>query len=355
MRGPIDKVSAFDHKSAHREPTDQRPVHAPPGHREERLIKRRHIIRLSLREYLPMLTTIALWAVIVAAIGHADTARLLAATVIMRAVQMLTRMTTASSLKARVGAPREIRRQARRFALAVQAGVLAVNVGLLLLLVLALDAIGQEAIAAFLPLIAIGLPARTLRYSDVRTDSPYFRLALAGGGMVTAVIGWAAGLGVAGIGLAFGAREWIAYAVIRCWPREPHVPDRPIDAPLDFAEIARNTAISGRRLLTYRLTKVVLTVFGPVGNLAARTGRGLNWHSKIEPYLPHKLSGFILFALGAAGIATFLALRSGEPAAMIAGAGLMQLAAASASIALMWRYLPDRDDPNLIVDEDDDE
>ena len=68
-----------------------------------------------------------------------------------------------------------------------------------------------------------------------------------------------------------------------------------------FAEIARNTAISGRRLLTYRLTKVALTIFGPLGNFAARTGRGLNWHSKIEPYLPHSLTGFILFALGTAG------------------------------------------------------
>jgi hypothetical protein len=67
------------------------------------------------------------------------------------------------------------------------------------------------------------------------------------------------------------------------------------------------------------------------------------------------LSGFIFFALGSGGVAIFLALRSGEPAAMIGAAGLMQLAAASASIALMWRYLPDRDDPNLIVDEDDDE
>lgn len=319
------------------------------------MIKRRHIVRLGLREYLPMVATIALWAVIVAAIGHADAARLLAATVIMRAVQMLTRLTTASSLKARVGAPREVRCQARRYALAVQGAVLAVSFGLLLLLVPALDSIGQDEIANFLPLIAVGLPARVLRYSDVRTDSPYFRLALAGGGLVTALVGWAAGLGWMGIGLAFGAREWIAYAVIRWWPREPHVPTHPIDAPLEFAEIARNTAISGRRLLTYRLTKVALTVFGPVGNMAARTGRGLNWHSKIEPYLPHKLSGFILFALGSAALAIFLALRSGEPAAMIAGAGLMQLAAASASIALMWRYLPDREDPNLIVDEDDDE
>ena len=134
-----------------------------------------------------------------------------------------------------------------------------------------------------------------------------------------------------------------------------HVPARPIVEPLSFAEVARNTAVSGRRLLTYRMTKIALTVFGPVGNFAARTGRGLNWHSKIEPYLPHRLSGFILFAVATAGGAVFLALRSGEPAAMIGAAGLMQIAGASANIALLWRYLPDRHDPDLVVDEDDDE
>jgi len=319
------------------------------------LIKRDHIVRLSLREYLPLLATVALWAAIVAAIGHADAARLLAATVMMRAVQMLTRLATAPSLKTRAGAPLEILRQARRFAFAVQFALLGLNVGLMLSLVMLLRSAGQQQIALFLPLIAVGLPARVLRFSDSRTDSPYFRLALAGGGLVAALAGWAAGLGAIGMGLAFGAREWIAYAVVRWWPKEPHVPKRPIVDPLGLAEIARNTAISGRRLLTYRLTKVVLTIFGPLGNFAARTGRGLNWHGKIEPYLPHSLTGFILFALGTAGAALFLVVRSGEPAAMIGAAGLMQLAAAAANIALMWRYLPDRDDPSLIVDEDDDD
>ena len=318
------------------------------------MIKRHHIVRLSLREYIPLLVTVAMWAVIVAAIGHADTARLFAATVMMRAVQLLTRMTTAPSLKARIGAPSPIRRQARRIALAVQGAVLMATLGLLFGLILALDAIGQHEIAAFLPLIAIGLPARALRFSDVHTDSTYFRLALASGGLVVVIAGWAAGVPAIGMGLAFGAREWIAYAVLRWWPTEPHVPVRPIDSLLHLDEIARSTAVSGRRRLTYRLAKVALTIFGPIGNIAARTGRGMGWDSKIEPYIPHKLSGFVLFAAAAVAGAAFLAVRSGEPAAMIGAAGLMQLAGAAANIALMWRYLPRRDDPDLLVDDDDD-
>ena len=320
-----------------------------------RAVKPRRLLRLTLREYVPAVATILLWAVILVAIGHADTARLFAATVTLRGVQMLTRLTTAQSIKARTGAPRAIRRQARRYSRLVQLAVLAANIALIFALVRGLEAIGQHEVAIFLPLIAIGMPARIFRYSDVRTDSPYFRLALSSGGLAMALLGWAAGLGAIGMGLAFGMREWVAYAVIRYWPRAAHVPTRPIVDPLGFAEIGRNTAVSGRRLLTYRITKIALTVFGPVGNIAARTGRGLNWHGKIEPYLPHRLSGFVLLALATAGGALFLALRSGEPAAMVGAAALMQLAGASANIALMWPFLPDRKDPKVVVEEDDDE
>ena len=47
------------------------------------MIERRQFARLAWREYVPQLLTIALWAIILAAIGHADTARLFAATVMI--------------------------------------------------------------------------------------------------------------------------------------------------------------------------------------------------------------------------------------------------------------------------------
>lgn len=312
-------------------------------------------MQLSLREYLPLLATIGLWAVVLATIGHADTARLFAATVGFRAVWMLTRLNTGQAVKARWAGPAPVRRHARRFARLVQLAVLAANVLVLFTLMRALDAIGQDEVAMFLPLVAIGLPSRVLRYSDARTDSPYYRLALSGSGLAMVAAAWAAGLGAVGVGLAFGLREWVAYAVIRYWPREPRLPERPTEEKLGFAEIARNTAISGRRQLTYRIGKIALTVFGPIGNVAARTGRGLNWHNRIEPFLPHRLSGFILFSAVTSAAAVFLALRVGEPAAMVGAAGLMQLAAASANIAAMWHFLPDRHDPDLVVEDDDDD
>ena len=92
-------------------------------------------------------------------------------------------------------------------------------------------------------------------------------------------------------------------------------------------------------------------MFGPIGNVAARTGRGLKLHQKLEPYVPHHFGGFLLFSLAAFGGAVFLALRSGEPAAMIGAAGLLQIGAAAANVVLLWRYLPPRD-AELVEDDD---
>ena len=76
--------------------------------------------------------------------------------------------------------------------------VIALTAGLCVVLlaglIFALNATGQHQVAQFLPLIAVGMPAHVLRFSDARTDSPYSRLAMSGGGLVLALAGWAAGL-----------------------------------------------------------------------------------------------------------------------------------------------------------------
>ena len=295
-----------------------------------------------------------MWGVKLLAIGHADTARLLAAVVMIRATQYATRMATPTALKLRIRASTPVRRQSKLFAFNIQTGALACALVLVVLLKEAMGAIGQDKIASFLPFVALGMPARYLRLSDVRTASPYFRLALGGSGLVTVALGWAMGWPATLLGLAFGAREWVAYAVLRWWPREPRIPKVTIDEPLSFAEVARYTVILGRRLLTYRLTKAALGVFGPIGNAAARTSRGLNWHARIEPYVPHHLGGFISFSLLALGAAAYLALRSGEPAAMILVAGLLQVGGAASNVVLFWRWLPARD-VDLPLSYDDDE
>ncbi len=316
--------------------------------------RRRQITQLAWREYLPLAGTIATWAVIVAAIGHADAARLLAAVAAIRAVQMLTKLATPIALKQRLQAPRPVRHQARGLAVRLQAAALVVALLLVAMLAEAMKSVGQQQVAAFLPFVALGMPVRYLRFADIRVASPYYRLALSAGGLAMVAVGWAAGWDAAALGLAFGAREWIAYVALRLWPRAPHPPRVPTSEPLRFEEIARSTAVLGRRLLTYRLTKSLLTIFGPIGNVAARTGRGLKLHEKLEPYVPHHLGGFILFSAAAFAGAAFLALRSGEPAAMIGAAGLCQIGAATANVILLWRYLPPRG-AEAVEDDDDEE
>ena len=317
-------------------------------------MKKKKFKQLAWREYLPLAATAATWAIIVLAIGHADAARLLAAVTFVRGTQLMLRLATPTALKLRTKASRLVRRQSKRFAFRLQTVALITGLVAIALLAEAFKAIGQDQIAAYLPFLALGMPARYLRLADIKTASPYFRLALTASGLVTASIAWAAGWAVTLFALAFGAREWVAYAVLRWWPREPRIPKQIVDLPLKFDEVARYSVILGRRLLTYRLTKTLLTVFGPFGNAAARTGRGLNWHSKLEPYIPHHLGGFIAFALVTLGAAAAFAIRSGEPAAMIVAAGLYQVGGAAMNIVLLWKWLPDRAvDLPLFYDDDD--
>lgn len=304
--------------------------------------KRQRLKRLAWSEYLPLAATAAMWAVIVLAIGHADTARLLAAVTMIRAVQQLTKLSTPSALKRRVHASKSVRRQAKLYARTLQLAALAVALVLVAVLVEGMKAIDQHQIAAFMPFIALGMPARCLRLSDAKTASPYFRMALAGGGFATASIALAAGWSATLLGLVFGLREWVAFVALRWWPREPQPPKYEVNEPLKFEEVARYSAILGRRLLTYRLAKSILTVFGPFGNAAARTGRGLNLYQKIEPYLPHHLGGFVAFSFLMLGAAVTVAIRSGEPAAMILAAGLLHLGATTTNVVLFWSYLPAR-------------
>ena len=317
--------------------------------------KKERIKQLAGREYLPLAATAAMWVLVIAVIGHADTARLLATTTMIRAIQLLTKLATPMALKRRSEAPKPIRRQARQLALTLQLGALAIALMLVALLVEAMKAIGQHQIAAFLPFAALGMPARFIRLADPKSASPYFRLALTAGGLAMAAIAWVFAWPVALFALIFAARDWIAYFVLRWWPRTPTPPKVRRDDPLKFAEIARYTVILGRRLMTYRITKSILTIFGPIGNAAARTGRGLNWHKRLEPYVPHHLGGFVAFSILTLGGAVFLAVRSGEPAAMILAAGLAQLGGLSANVVLLWRWLPSRHAESVVEDDDDDE
>ncbi|QIK78244.1 hypothetical protein G7077_04330 [Sphingomonas piscis] len=302
-----------------------------------------------------MASLIAMWAIVALALGHADAARMLAATVLMRATLMLTQMTTAGPLRRRRDAPPAVRKASVTTARLIQLGVLGAMIALTGLWCFALEAAGQPLIARLLPLVSLSLTGRVYRALEPGLAGRNFPLVNGLAGLAAASVVWALNGGAEWFALAYGLREWAAILLMRRGRLETDAPDVPTDEPLLFAEVAQNTVITSRRMLTYRLTKNLLAVFGPFGNFAARTGRGLQLHSRLEPYMPHRLGGFAAFAATAIAVATFLTVHSGKPVALIAGAGAMQMAALALNVMLWWRYLPRRDDPSLIVEEDDDD
>ena len=66
------------------------------------------------------------------------------------------------------------------------------------------------------------------------------------------------------------------------------------------------------------------------------------------------LLGSALVSIGLLGTSVFLALRSGEPAAMVGSAGLAQIGGAITNVVLLWRYLPTRG-RDMEAEDDDDE
>lgn len=335
------------------EPQAPKPKRRRVGKKAKKVGKK--AVHLTGREYLPMGFTIAFWGLTALAVGHADAARLLAATVLMRASYMLSQMNTMSAVRRRWHQAKPVRKQAVRKSAMVQVGVFAAMATQIALLFLLLMSIHQPLVAKMLAIVSIGLPARLLRTVDLRSQTLLFRLYTTGSMLAAGGIVWLLGGGPLDYALAFGIREYFATAIIRFTQQEVMASRRPTDEPLEFAEIARNTVVTSRRMITYRLTKNLLAIFGPFGNFAARTGRGLKYHSRLEPYMPHKRNGFALFAFITTAIAVVLAMRSGKPLAMVAGAGAMQLSALALNVLLWWRYLPVRDDPALAVEDDDDD
>ena len=310
--------------------------------------------RLTVREYIPMAAMLAFWAIVALAIGHADTARLLAATVLLRGATMLAELSTSSPMRARGRAEPAIQRRSLRNAALMQLGSLAVTALVLAVLTAGLRHAGHDLMAALLWASAIGLPARSVRMANPKLFPRRLRLHVTTSAVVAAGAAWALGGGPVAMALAYGAREWIG-TLTGLIAGNSYMPNSRNDEKLRFAEVAWTTVVTSRRLLTYRLTKNILSVFGPFGNFAARTGRGLNVHSKLERYMPHKRAGFLLFALLTGGGAVAVAWHSSEPVALIASAGLAQLCAVALNVLILWRYLPDRDDPRLVIDEDEED
>lgn len=327
----------------------------PDSRKQRRKTYAKRAVHLTGQEYLPMLATIAFWALSAFTIGHADTARLIAVTVILRAVIMLASLSSSGPLRRRLNASHEVLGKSRRNVLLMELGSLGMAAALVAAITMGFETANRSMLALMLPLCALSLPVRSYRGIDPRANPIGLRLAIALGTVIAGGAAWALFPAPAGMALAYGAREWLALILTFLFFTNRLATATPTDEVLKFPEVARNTVVGSRRRLAFRLTKNILAVFGPFGNVAARTGRGLQLDKKLEPYMPHNRTGFTLFALVTGGAATALLMLSSKPVAALVAAAMFQLCAIAMNILILWRYLPKRDDPNLVIVDDDDE
>jgi hypothetical protein len=153
--------------------------------------------------------------------------------------------------------------------------------------------------------------------------------------------------------LVIGLRDWGGVLSKALFGRR-HVPGgKGTSAPLTFAEAAGATESTARRRLSYRLVKTVFAVFlGPVGNVAARTGRGAGrFDSKLSKMMPRGWTGIAIFTAICVTVAAVLMLLWREPALFLASAAFLRLAALGGSALLWWRYKAPADEDD---DDDDD-
>lgn len=299
------------------------------------------ILRLAAQEYLPLAGWLLIWVAVAAAFRPADVARLLAATLFTRAVREFTALDTGSGMRRRVTASAEVARRSLR--LAVRVEVLSLIAGLLLLafLVGALVLLDQERAAWLTGILAAALPARHFAPANRgRRRGGLYRLGAAWGGLalILVVIVVEGGIGWAAAALA--AREWIALALVLFPAFRPRaaieVSQR--EDVLRWREVAAITAGRARHRLNYRVTKGLLSIFGPIGTVIARTGRGVGAHRRLDRYVPQRRAPVALLGLGAgaAAIGALFAVR--EPATLILAAGLFRISGAATSAAAWAGY-----------------
>lgn len=316
---------------------------------------RETIARLTTREYLPLGGWLLTWAIVAAAAGPADAARLLAATILVRAAQAFVSLDVGPALRRRLGAPADVFTSSRRLAVRVQLLSLAAAALGVAGLALLWAASGHAEAATAAALIALGLPARPLAALRRRAASPaWFRLGLAWGGVLLVAGAAACEIGLIGLAAAMGLREWLAFALglARRAPPPQSAAPLPAPEPLTFAEVAGVTIVRARHRLSYRIGKGVLgIVLGPFGSVVARTGRGVGLHRRLIRFMPRTRAAAALLALVAATPAFALLFLVREPVALLASAGLLRIAASAGTVALWWNHA----DVHAHDEEDDDD
>jgi hypothetical protein len=297
------------------------------------------LARLTRREYLPMLAALAMWSAAAAAVGFADTLRLLAALTLVRAVQLFTRMPTLAALRRRIGATEDVVRKSARRAFGLQMASLAAGLTLMAAVIASVALAGQQQWAALIGLVAVGYPARNLLQSQRRCNVDLFLAAVRWVGVGLVAIAYPAAWGAYEIAFLIGLREWIAGLLSLLWTLPQRRQARPATEAIRVAEIASVAGTRARRAFVYRLSRAALGAFVPGAGVLARTGRGFDLHRRLERFVPHHRPTFILMAVGACVVAAVLVVALPKPTLIVVAAMLVRVGAAAGSAALWWNYL----------------
>ncbi len=309
--------------------------------------------RLAFGEYGPLLGWVAAWAIVIVSVGHADAVRLLAAVSFVRSARYLTAPASWPLVRSRLIAPGKVHPPSGRTVLLVELCAVAGAAAMLALLLGALLAARQEKTAILCLIIAAGLPARVLYpLAAVRKIQPAYRLVVALTGLVLVGGVWLAGGSLFEFAAAFAVREWVALAIAFLVARRRKPVEEPFE-PLRWRQVASQSHHTARRRFTYRVSKILLKfALGPLGSVAARTGRGLRADRKLAPYVPQSRWALAAVFLGLTGAGVALILAVPKPAMLFLAAALTRVGASAGNIVL-WSMLAQGE--QAFVDDDDDD
>ena len=298
--------------------------------------------RLALREYLPLGGWVLSWIMIGLAVGHADAVRLLAANAFVQAIRNVCTVDAMQVFGLRSRSEEANFKQARGAALRFELGGLAACALATIIIVVLLGYRGLHDAAGMVAIVAIGIPARTPGALLVahRKRLPHWRIASAMTFLVGSTMVLPLAMHWVAAAIVLALREWGGLVGTLIFAPERSLEERGINKPLRFAEAARRTEAGARQKLSYRLISSLSSlVLGPLGNVAARTGRELGkLDRRLARLVPRSKSGFILFTVGTAAGAAFFLLVSREPSTLLAAAAFTRLSASGASVLLWWRF-----------------
>lgn len=296
--------------------------------------------RVTAREYLPLAGWILSWTALTAALGLAEAIMLMAANGFVQAIRSLFLLQSFDAVSARLDCAPEAKTEARRVALRADATSLVGCLAMLLPFAFSLSALGLGSLASMLLIMTIGLPARTpaLLYVDRRRIGVAWRIGAAAAMVAGATLVFLLRLDWMWAALFLALREW--GGLLAVWAtRRPQASITTTPLPdLDFAEIAARSSLAARRRLVYRIGKVALSLFGPVGSFLARTGRGTGLDGRLARRLEIMPAYVALLAFACCAAAGATVIVSQEPAALLIASVIARIAAASLSVLVWWRW-----------------